>query len=177
MLSFPYNLIAYAAIAALIAAGGFYAGYRWEETAYLKFQASVVTVTDKAKDQAAARQKQMDDASFTIEKASIQKQQVIVTQTQTVIKKVPVYVTAKTDATFPLPCGFVRLHDASASGKDPADIALPAGFTDEQACPTKASDAATIIAENYGQYRTIAQQLSDLQDWVLQEAAVLAKGN
>ena len=160
--------------AGLVAGGSIYATHHWDEVAYLKLQQSIVVANEKAITQAVVNQKSADAVSYAAEKASIQKQQVIVTQTQTILRKVPVYVTAQTDKSFPLPCGFVRLHDAAASGADPASTPIPAGLADDAACPVKASDAAAIIAENYGQYRAVAQELTDLQAWINQENSVLS---
>lgn len=105
----------------------------------------------KAIQLAVAKQAAQDAVSEKAAVEAAQKLQKIVTVTNTIVKKVPVYVTQKTDAAFPLPCGFVRLHDAAATGVDPDQIALPTGKSDGDACPVAASVAARIIAENYGQ--------------------------
>jgi hypothetical protein len=84
--------------------------------------------------------------------------------TVTIIKKVPTYVTAETDHSFPVPCGLVRLHDAGALGTSPESISLPAGLTDDKACPVEASVLATVIVENYGLYHTAEVQIAGLQD-------------
>jgi hypothetical protein len=85
--------------------------------------------------------------------------------------KVSDYVPPIVDHDFPLPVGFVRLHDAAVDLS-----ALPgAGATDAQASDVKASEAAGVIVGNYGTCHEIAEQLSGLQDWErqreLQDAA------
>lgn len=91
-------------------------------------------------------------------------------KTVEIVRKVPVYVTKEVDRAFPLPCGFVRLHDAAARGIAPSEVSLPPGKSDGDACPVTASFAATVIVQNYGQYDLTAGQLKDLQAWVIQEA-------
>ncbi len=84
--------------------------------------------------------------------------------TVTIIKKVPTYVSVETDRAFPVPCGLVRLHDAGALGVSPENISLPAGLTDDKACPVEDSLLATLIVENYGLYHTAEAQIAGLQD-------------
>lgn len=92
--------------------------------------------------------------------------------TRTVVEKVPVYVTAETDRRYPLPWGFVRLHDAAALGLDPAAVPNPAGQPDDAASSVAASVAAAIVAGNYGQCREDQQRLSDLQAWIRTQQAL-----
>ncbi|WP_199098960.1 hypothetical protein [Dyella sp. ASV21] len=76
--------------------------------------------------------------------------------------KVPVYVSPTTDRAFPLPVGFVRLHDAAA---DLSDLPTP-GTIDGTASAVEASTAAGVVVSNYGTYHEIAEQLIALQAWV-----------
>lgn len=67
--------------------------------------------------------------------------------TQAIQREITTYVTPATDRAFPLPVGFVRLHDAAASGVS----ALPAaGPADATASAIAASAAAGVIVTNYG---------------------------
>jgi len=75
-------------------------------------------------------------------------------------RETPRYVTPSTDAAFPLPVGFVRLHDAAAA----ADLPGPPGPADAQASGVTASDAASVIAGNYGTCHAIRDQLNALID-------------
>ena len=75
-------------------------------------------------------------------------------------RETPRYVTPDTDAAFPLPVGFVRLHDAAAA----ADLPGPPGPLDAQASAVTASDAALVIAGNYGTCHAIREQLNALID-------------
>lgn len=75
-------------------------------------------------------------------------------------REAPRYVTPSTDAAYPLPVGFVRLHDAAAAAALPG----PPGPADAQASTVKASDAATVIADNYGTCHAIRAQLDALID-------------
>lgn len=75
-------------------------------------------------------------------------------------RETPRYVTPSTDAAYPLPVGFVRLHDAAAASVLPG----PPGPADAQASGVKASDAAIVIADNYGTCHGAIVQLNALID-------------
>lgn len=87
------------------------------------------------------------------------------TVTRTLIREVPVYVTAEADARCVVPVGFVRLHDAAASGR-PASLPDPAGQSHDAPSGLDLSAVGGVVAENYGTCREDAQRLIDLQDWV-----------
>lgn len=106
-----------------------------------------------------------DKVTHDTDVAAAHAQQKIVTVTNTITRKVPQYVTKETDAAFPLPCGFVRLHDAAASGVDPDTVPIPAGLNDGSTCPVAASDAAGVIAWNYGQALQWKAQLDTWDAW------------
>ncbi len=86
-----------------------------------------------------------------------------------IVKKVPVYVTAKADAACTVPAGFVRVHDAAAQGTELPDAATGA---DEAPSGVALSTIAGTVAGNYGLCRETAQQLSSLEDWARQQAAL-----
>lgn len=86
--------------------------------------------------------------------------------TRTIIREVPVYVTPEADARCVLPVGFLRVHDAATRGAPVSETLDPAGRPDDAAAGVDCSAAAAVIAENYGAYRSVAQQLIDLQDLV-----------
>jgi hypothetical protein len=112
-----------------------------------KQQALAITI---AQDKAAHQQEAADKITHDLDVKNAEDHQKIVYRTQTLIQQVPQYVTPETDARFPLPCGFIRLHNAAAGGVDAAAVALPAGKSDGDKCDVAASTAASIIAGNYG---------------------------
>lgn len=77
-------------------------------------------------------------------------------------QEAPAYVTPETDARYPLPWGFVRLHDAAAEGRLPP----PPSLDDAEVSPVVLSDASRVIAGNYGVCNTAINQLTALQTWV-----------
>lgn len=87
------------------------------------------------------------------------------TVTRTIIQEIPGVLPPAVDRAFPLPVGFVRVHDAAARGLDLSDVPDPAGRPDDAASGVAASDAAAVIAGNYGACRADAQRLADLQAW------------
>lgn len=99
----------------------------------------------------------------------------IETVTRTIIREVPVYVTPQIDRDFPLPWGFVRVHDAAALRIDVPAIPLPTGQSDASRSPVTASVAAGTIAENYGRADGNAQQLNDLEAWIRDQQAITAQ--
>lgn len=86
----------------------------------------------------------------------------IVTQTETIIKEVPTYVTVQSDA---VPCnsvGLIRVLNAAAEGRSPADYRLPPGVTDDACTSLTNAAVAASVAVNYGIGRLNAGQLDDL---------------
>lgn len=121
------------------------------------------------------RQREQADVTTTVEARATDTQVQIRTVTQTIIKEVPVYVSAETDARFALPVGLVRVHDAAAAGRP---LPEPAGEPDGAAGDLEASDVApswlaATIAENYGTCRLDQSRLADLQDWIRRQQAVM----
>ena len=87
-------------------------------------------------------------------------------QADAIIREVPVYVPQSCDPDGRLPAGWRVLHDAAASGQ-PAD---PARTADAQ--PVAPDAAAETVARNYLTCRETAEQLTALQQWVREQAAV-----
>ncbi len=59
--------------------------------------------------------------------------------TRTIVERIPVYVSKKTDRRYPLPCGLVRLHDAAFLAADPATLSAAGCEADGQPAPATAS--------------------------------------
>lgn len=118
------------------------------------------------------RQQKLDKAISTISfNAGVEKGK---TQAKTIvlIRKVPVYVTAETDRSFPMPCGLYRVLRAAAdNGADPATIAIPAGLVDADSCPFTASDVAENGVAIAGDDFQLRAQITGLQNLVKELAA------
>lgn len=76
--------------------------------------------------------------------------------TNTIIKKVPIYVPVDTPD---LPAGFRRLHDAAAEGRDPGAPEYAAAEA------VSAQDVASTVADNYGTCHEYAVKLNGWIDW------------
>lgn len=89
--------------------------------------------------------------------------QVIEKQGSTIIKEVPVYVSAAADRACVVPVGFVRLHDAAAGGLPAPGSAGPA-----DAAPSGVALSAVTgtVAGNYTACNANAEQLSNLQAYL-----------
>jgi hypothetical protein len=91
--------------------------------------------------------------------------QQIQTQIQTVIRKVPVYVSEKSNGACVLPWGAIRLLDAAASGADLDNVAarIAPGQPDDAASGIALSDAVALLATDLGIARQNADQLTHLE--------------
>lgn len=96
----------------------------------------------------------------TIVTRYVDRVRVIHDTTQTLQREIPTYVTPATDRAYPLPRGFVRVHDAAATGVLPG----PARAADATASDVTASRAADVIAANYGTCLAIRAQLNAVLD-------------
>ena len=79
-----------------------------------------------------------------------------------IITEVPIYVTPEADAACVLSRGFVRLHDAAASGR----VSEPAGGADASAVGIALSTVAATVGNNYERCQENADQLTALQAWI-----------
>jgi hypothetical protein len=84
--------------------------------------------------------------------------------TKTIIEKVPVYVTVASDAQCRVPLGFVRLHDAAATGVLPG-ASYPAGQSADTASGVALSTVGSTVVGNYGACREAFRQLDGWQEW------------
>jgi hypothetical protein len=104
-------------------------------------------------------------ASQTIAVADQAAQDRVRTITRTLIEEVPAHVSATTDVRFPLPLGFVRLHDAAVAGDDLSAAAPGSVGPDDAASGVAASAAAAVIVGNYGSCHADQARLAELQAW------------
>jgi hypothetical protein len=89
-------------------------------------------------------------------------------QIQTVIEKVPVYVSRKSDSACVVPWGAVRLLDAAASGADPdyTRAHVAPGQPDDAASDVTLSEAVALLAADLAIARDNADQLRHLENAV-----------
>lgn len=81
------------------------------------------------------------------------------------VREIPLHVTLEIDRDYPVPCGFVRVFNASTHGLIPD----PAGCPDDAPSGITLSEVGRAQTENAGQYDDVAGQLRALQDWVRQQ--------
>jgi hypothetical protein len=86
-------------------------------------------------------------------------------QIKTIVKKVPVYVSAKSDSACVVPWGAVRLLDAAASGValDRVRATVAPGRSDDAPSDVTLSEAVALLATDLGHARQNADQLARLQ--------------
>ncbi len=85
-----------------------------------------------------------------------------------IVKEVKVYVPTQADAACAVPRGFVRMHDAAAEGVIPDAPSL----ADASPSGVALSTTAATVADNYGRYHEVAEQLKSLQQWVREQQAL-----
>jgi len=81
----------------------------------------------------------------------------------TIAKEIPDNVTQKADAACTIPAGFVRIHDAAATG---AAADTTAGDPDAPAPGVTLSAVAATVADNYTTCHAIREQVIGLQDYI-----------
>ncbi|MFG0552156.1 hypothetical protein [Pseudomonas sp. yb_9] len=89
--------------------------------------------------------------------------QVIRERGETIVKEIPVYVSAKADAACVVPVGFARVHDATAAGLPAPE---PARTADEAPSGIALSAVAETTAGNYATCNETAERLIGLQELV-----------
>ena len=125
---------------------------------------------DKAKQAAALAEAERKAAQVTerVVTQYVDRVQVVHEKGQTLIQKVPVYVSSKADAQCVVPRGFVRVHDAAARQMPLPD---PAAGTDDAPSGVALSAVAGTVVLNYSTYYEQAEKLKALQEWARQQAA------
>lgn len=129
-------------------------------------QAVIDAVTAARADQI-ARDKITQDIAVKAAEA-IQK---TITVTRTIIREVPRNVTPEIDRSFPVPLGFVRVHDAAASGNPVDAVSIAPGQPNDAASDVAMSEVAGVSAGNFGACHANAEQLKALQAWIVQQQA------
>lgn len=124
-----------------------------------------------AQDEARHQQEEADKITASLNAAALEARNHQLERMIANLGKVPQYVTPQTDARFPLPCGFARMHNADALAIDPAAVPLPAGKTDGERCEVAASAAIGIIGRNYATALGWKAELDTWRSWYDQQKA------
>ena len=156
-ISWPYRLLALAAICIAMFGFGWLTGAR-----HVQVQWDATT----AAQQQAQAQVQTRQAETTVQVVTqyVDRIQVVREKGNTLIQEVPVYVPIQADAACTVPSGFVSLHDAAAAGELPE----AARDADAPAEGLALSAVAATVVTNYQTCHENAEQLKALQDWIRQ---------
>jgi hypothetical protein len=95
--------------------------------------------------------------------------------TQTVLKEIPIHVTAETDRKYPVPYGTIRVLDAEVLGVDPNSLALPSGAGDGDTAPVANSVLAGTTTTNYATCKRALNDLANWQTWYTEQKALTDK--
>ncbi|MCY1204523.1 hypothetical protein D9M68_484900 [compost metagenome] len=118
--------------------------------------------SDDAVAESASLRMQIDntDSSIVTVTEYVDRVQTIRVKGDTIIKEVPRYVTVQADAGCTVPAGFVRLHDAAATG---GVLGPSAGDADAAPSGVALSAVGSTLVGNYTDSYANAEQLSALQ--------------
>jgi len=143
-------------LAALIYGAGWLEGAAHVQTKWdTERRAEVLAAAETGRHQA--------EATVQVVTEYVDKIKVVRERGATIIKEVPVYVTAQADADCLINTGFVRLHDAAASDT----ASLSPGPADAAPSGVALSTVATTVADNYQRCHENAAQLIALQQWTM----------
>ena len=158
------NLIILVLVTAVVCFGLGYASGVMHEQA--KEASRQLKVTNTALVQVAKVEHAQAAAVASVDTTLTNKREAVQIVTRTIIQKVPEYVTVQADAKSYIPVGFVRLHDASASGINPTDTKAT-GSDNDSPSSFALSDVAETVALNYGLYHDVAARLEACQAYVV----------
>lgn len=152
------------AIAIALAAGGIsgWAVHRIDDGRYQALVAAQAVSEASAVKLARADEISRSKLTYDRDIAATKAQTTIVTHTETVIRKVPVYVTQKADATCHLTVGFLRAVNSAYFGTDIPESPSVANDADAE---ISLSDATAILAANGGRCRLSRDQASQWRGW------------
>lgn len=163
----PIGIRVAIAIGAVVAIG--YAGHVVYGAGRKHERAECAKLAAKAEKRVAETKKKSDAITGKVETQHAQTVEKIRTVTKTLIKEVP-YAVPSDPTRASLSVGFVRLHDAAATGV-PA-LSDPAGRTDAEASGIGDADLARTIIPNYETCRISAETVKAWQSWATDQAAL-----
>jgi hypothetical protein len=161
-----------AAVAVIAAAS--YAGYTYSNN---KWEAKFAKIEKEAAE--LREQNQIlatKSEQITIKEVTkyVDRIRVVREKAEQIIKEVPVYVTQEADNRCTITDGFVWVHDAAATN---TDIQVPNTTGDPDASTTniRLSDVAKTVTINYSKYHELVEQLTALQNWILEQERLYNK--
>lgn len=164
-MNLAYKLLGGLLLLIATASGGYYEGHHIEVVVFEAYKANIKS--------SASEQKAVSAAVTTkIVTQYVPQIQVVHEKGATIIKQVKVYVPTSDDNMYHLPIGFVRLHDAAATG-----VPLPESASSVLAHPSPIaiSTAASVITSNYQLCRTEREKYNALWQWAEQQHLVTQK--
>jgi len=93
----------------------------------------------------------------------IERIKIVEGKTHEIIKKVPIYITKKSDDECIINNGAIVLHDSSASQ---TEVPNTSGNINEEPSNVKLSEVISTVSQNYGTYYQVVEQLKSLQAWI-----------
>lgn len=125
------------------------ARHHWIMTGVKQEQRAEAKRLEAAKVKVAKREVKADAITSKVSTETVKEQARIEYRTKILVKEIPIYVSPAADSRCILPLGWVRLHDAAASGSPPSLSQGPGGPLDGPS-GIAASTAISSVIENYG---------------------------
>lgn len=161
-----YLIVGAVSIAVGLASGA-YAGYRWELGDLDALKLADAQAVLKATQEASASRGRQDAVDLSAAVAEAQAQTKVIIQTQTLIRKVPIYVTLAQDSRGCVTVGFLRILRGAGTEADPSTLQLAPGQSDDDCSTLTLSALAGTISALYGVSLANSEQLNALNAWVV----------
>ena len=162
----PWITVAKYAVIVIVCLGiGATGGYRWEKSALDDLKLANDQATISGLQNAAQTTAALAANSNTVALALAGNIGNVTYLTNTIIREVPKYVTAETDARYPVPCGVIRVRDSAALQVHPSELESTACTSDDAKSPVAASTLSSEDTSVIGSYYKVEAERAALAQW------------
>lgn len=144
--------------------------HHWVGVGVKQERAAEAKRLEKAKVKVAKREVKADAITSKVATERVKEQARIEYRTKILVKEIPTYVSPAADSRCILPVGWVRLHDAAASGSAPSLSQGPGGPLDAPS-GVQPSEAITSVIGNYGVAYSWRAEAMAWREWYVAQKA------
>lgn len=134
--------------AAISGAGGFTLAWKLQGATIARMEADAAKLALRGRQAVDKVEEKTQGVADKVGGEQAKAQAKIETERRYILERVPIYVRPEDDAAYPVPLGFVRLHDAAARG-DVSALAGASGDADRAPSGVALSHVGTVVADNY----------------------------
>lgn len=175
ILGFKAYIATFLVAAVLAGAGGFGLAWKLQDGNIAHIRLEQAQALNRAVAEVRAEERAAAKISSTIGARAADQKVKIQTVTKTLIREVPRLVTPEADHRCIVPVGAVRLLNAAAAGTGLSELADTAGEPDDAPSGIDLSEVVAVVADNYGAYHEVSDQLRHLEDWVTAQETLAAE--